>query len=499
MSHSRATAIGINRAAHLGERFGYKLAALAAAVGIALLVLATPQPALSSVFTSGDVIPTDNPFVPGDDGLPLNGNVIEVFEPSFRQTHFEGIHSTGTIPDDPVDDENLNSDIIVGESAFGVVLISGGSALRFNHLIIGDEGERVPGGLIFKGTGVMRINGFGSLYNNNPEILPPGLPIGFRSLMPRDQHSDYADGFDLYVGRAGAGTLEISLGGRAEIDDAVVVGDQPGSLGTIIVDGFDSFLGSGGRLTQSGNDQDEVRSMFIGRLGSGHMIIRNGGRVVADARGAGQQDDVVAAVIGSRPRDTGDAPELGGEGTVTVTGAPNGLSSQWILGGSLQIGGFHDFSATDIANQSGVNAIYDSSVGRGTLNVDEGGIVQVRFPVEVTPADEVDLRVLIGRFGRLELTNGLVTIGTGDPEGSQGDARDDAVQLLNDGVIRGGGRINTGVFRNRFFGEVRVDAGQRLIIDSSTEVITGGDLVQPLVNWGLMQVIGSPEARRVGN
>ena len=58
-------------------------------------------------------------------------------------------------------------------------------------------------------------------------------------------------GFDLFVGRFGNGVLQLALGGRAEIQDAVIVGDQSGSVGTLIIDGFDSFLQSGGFETDS--------------------------------------------------------------------------------------------------------------------------------------------------------------------------------------------------------------------------------------------------------
>jgi hypothetical protein len=322
------------------------------------------------------------------------------------------------------------------------------------------------------------------------------LPANFSSVVPRISDADYSDGFDLYVGRAGTGTLEISLGARAEIHDAVVVGDLPGSMGNIIVDGFDSFLGSGGFDTNTGV-VDVAHEMIIGRQGVGFMTIRNGGRVLSEAVQSGQSEDAIGAVIGSRRFDEGEPPELGGEGTVTVTGAPNGDRSQWIVGGTLQVGGFHDLtSLVPGMNAAGENVQYNSSVGRGTLNVLEGGVVALRFAIDADVEDD-PLRLLIGRFGRVELNNGLITIGAGNTQGGgdEGDARSDSIQLINDGIIRGGGRINTGVFHNRFFGEVRVDGGQKLIIDSSTELQAGALSVPPLVNWGLMQVIGTPEAR----
>jgi hypothetical protein len=489
MSLTRLAPGGHDRAPSLAKRFGRRPEALAVMLGVALLAASAPQTSLGDVFYNGDVLPSENIFTPELEGIPEDGNFPEVFEPIDEQTFWEGIHQDND-PDIFDDDENLNADIIVGQKSFGVLLISGESELRFMDLIIGDEGE-LPNGQLRKGTGVVRITGFGSLYNNDPDIIPPGLPVGFMSVNPRMNEPGYGDGFDLYVGRAGTGTLEISLGARAEIHDSVIVGDLPGSLGSIIVDGFDSFLGSGG-LDSPGGVVNEDHQMTIGRLGVGFMTIQNGGRVVTESVQV-QNDDAVAATIGSRPFDDEDPPELGGEGTVTVTG-PN---SQWIVGGTLQIGGFHDVVASMPGEGvAGEDVVYDSSAGRGTLNVAEGGLVALRFAIDAE-VDDDPLRLLIGRFGRLELNNGEVTIGSGNLEGGgdEGDPRSDAIQILNDGVIRGGGRINTGVFRNRFFGEVRVDAGQKLIIDSSTDIPSGTTATAPLVNWGLIQVIGTAEQR----
>ena len=36
----------------------------------------------------------------------------------------------------------------------------------------------------------------------------------------------------MFVGRSGNGDLQLALGGRAEIQDAAIVGDSNGSVGT---------------------------------------------------------------------------------------------------------------------------------------------------------------------------------------------------------------------------------------------------------------------------
>ena len=164
------------------------------------------QAAVSPV---GDVLPADDPFTPLIyTGLPLAGNVIDETEPVDRANEV-GRHDV---------------DIIVGQKSFGRLDIDGNSVLNFQDLIIGDQG--LVGSQMRKGTGFVLITGIGAKYNNDPNILPPGVPINFGST------ADFArlktEGFDMYVGRNGNGTLEILAGGRAEIQDLTIVGDQIG-------------------------------------------------------------------------------------------------------------------------------------------------------------------------------------------------------------------------------------------------------------------------------
>lgn len=453
--------------------------------------------ASASVLVTGDVTPADNPFpVPfpsgpnPDEGLPPDGNLVNPFEDPDKQTYYEGRHLDNNAAI-LTDDTNVNvPEIIVGKSASGTVLISGESALRDQNLIIGDQGLR--GGIMRFGTGIVRITGFGSLYNSDPSIIPPGLPSNFASQTPRNPLGADGKGNDLYVGRAGTGTLEISAGARAEIQDAVLVASTPASTGNIIVDGFDSFLGSGG-FSDSSSSLTDIHQMIIGQQGVGYMTITTGGTVRSDAQptAVGSSNiGPIAAVIGSTPFSftEGQAPDPGGTGTVTV----NGTASKWIVGGSLQIGGF-DIGAVGliVGDTEGDNVQYNSEAGRGTLYVQAGGLVNVINAIGADPT-EPDLMLAIGRFGKVQMTGGLINVG--GVTGESDEARSDTVQVLNDGIISGSGRIQTGVFNNRYFGEVRVSAGETLVVDSSSDFIVGSSSA-PLTNFGVMQVFGTVDAR----
>jgi hypothetical protein len=215
-----------------------------------LMVVFSARTSFGSVLANGSVVPFDNPFpIPTttgpyfdeNEGLPPDGNTFNQLQLPNQQTQWEGSQVTviGGVVQDPANYTNVNYDVIVGQNAYGVLLIDGESALRDQDLIIGDSGLGSNGQIRF-GTGVVRITGIGSLYNNDIYIPPPFISSvpNFQSKVPRPVKQD---GYDLWVGRAGNGTLDITAGGRAEIEDAIIVASSTASVGVINVDGVDSF------------------------------------------------------------------------------------------------------------------------------------------------------------------------------------------------------------------------------------------------------------------
>ena len=516
-------------------------------LGVALIpaALMVTQTAMAGVLATGNYSPRDNIFtpLPNNEGIPLDGNFVNPDElpqtvpapPPARpwQTYYEGRHVDG-ITDDL--DSNINFDILVGITSSGALLISDEAALRDQDLIIGSSGTVGSGQAAQTrfGTGVVRVTGFGSVYNNDPLILSADVQgaidagLTFHSVNPRPDDI----GFDLVVGYTGTGTLEITAGGRAEIQDDIAVGDSPGANGTVVVDGIDSFLGnnpsiappSGGGGAPVGTNATGGRvtrhSTVIGRLGTGALTISTGGTVasqVAAAASGGSgtaTQGAVAAVLGSAPYTEqggfgpGDSqgPPAGGSGTATVTG----VGSKWLVGGTLQIGGF-DLGSDGIADANGddegESVQYGTQAGRGNLYVNDGGLVNIRdTAASQAPGggtDQATLSLVVGRFGVVQLNGGTILVGgpTGSESGGgQGPSgTPSSVQLINDGVIRGNGRITTGVFRNRYLGQIRVDGGQSLVIDSTADLGDTTDPtatpVDPLVNFGTIQVIGNSQAQ----
>jgi hypothetical protein len=504
-----------------------------AVIACALLTGSLSQPAVANITLDGNVLlyalrdsPMyygEDPFTSFEEGIPTGGNVIEGFrglpggpcaDPGgggCGQVRFEGRLDVGPTVS-PFDDENINFHIVVGRTSSAQLSILGGSDLRDMDLVIGDaaelEGELSDG--LRLGTGIVRIDGEGSLYNNDPDLLPfflgqnPDTPMS-PSKVPRQDEPDAEDGFDLWVGRGGTGSLQITAGGRAEILDTVVIGDQGTATGTISVDGFNSFLGTSGfpGETPSRTNIADYGGMIVGRLGTGLVNITNGGQVVAFGRQQQASQPAIAAVIGSNPYDFqgsgSQPPEAGGLGVVSVDGA----GSKWIVGGTLQVGGFHNSEFMSLADVKGIGAVYASNVGRGTLNVANDGLVNLIFPSDGTTSSDELFALLIGRFGRLnlggELGGGRVVLSSGFETtggGTDPDALLENAHVINDGLIRGDGYIGAGRLLNRALGEIHVDAGNALVFDARGGVgEIDNTMVLPFQNFGVIRAAGSESAR----
>jgi T5SS/PEP-CTERM-associated repeat protein len=472
--------------------------------------------AVSTVIPVGDVTPQDNPFTSFNEGLPKNGNAPDFSAtpspPEENQTTWEGIQNA-------IANTNINTNIRVGIIGTGILQINS-VELRDMHLIIGDSGT-LPGtsNVTRYGDGTVYITGSGSLYNNDPYIVPSYLPSNFKSKVPRLSDSQAGAGFDLYVGKKGTGTLKIDAFGRAEIEDAVLIGDAATAVGNVIVDGFNSTLTSGGSFDfgasaepgTTGNPGDSLHMMIIGRQGIGTMTVSNAATVDTKVFTAatGNSDGGVAAALGSTPYSltNGNAPDAGGAGTATVTGP----GSKWLLSGSLQVGGFDIGEAdqtTGAPEVEGDNVLYNSQSGRGNLYVNDGGMVNIQNAIGVdnSTTNQPALLLAIGRFGVVQLsagtsgTGGTINIGspvTSGTPGGQNQPKPDSVGVVNDGVIKGTGYINTGTFHNRYYGQVRVETGQSLTINSASAgvVIPNQTFIPPLVNYGLIEVLGTADSR----
>ncbi|MGI9456788.1 MAG: PEP-CTERM sorting domain-containing protein [Aeoliella sp.] len=422
---------------------------------------------LAAVQVTGDVTPSDNPFtdivINPTTGVVSNNEGIQEYIPFFGDI----FDPPGSVPPQDTFEEGDDDkvDIEVGKTSYGSLLLNGGSILRYGHLVIGgnkDDANSEPGGDISGdelGVGVVRIEGFGTVYNSEPEILPGGLPP-ITDPTPRAIDG----GFDVYVGLTGSGTLEVADGGRMEIQDGLIVGLAEGAYGELLVDGFSAHIDQRG----NGEGDDSLSQMLIGPVGTGIVTIQNGAQV--DARNGAALGTVasdgggilIGGIEGGIPFFAG--AERGGRGVATV----DGLGSTWRVTDGIAIGTFFP----DITD-------YTPSDGEGEMTISNDGLVSI-----IANTDDDPSNMVVGKFGRVNLVDGRIIV---------------ADDVTSDGVLRGDGRVDAAHFSNRRLGEVRVGQDQKLLVTSSaTEVATDdvGDFY--MANDGLVEVLnGEIEFQRL--
>lgn len=414
--------------------------------GLLLLLVVGGLPlsvARATVLATGDVNPIDSPYTTANEGVrEYVPDLGSIFDPP------------GTLP--PQDTFEHADNIVVGDTFYGTLLINGGSQVRYQHLVIGGSEANVnfTGLSDAQGTGagIVRLEGFGTLFNNNPAIVPPAyaaLDGGAKdqTIRPTD------GGFDVYVGLSGSGTLQVTTGARMEIQDSLVVGLQPGSLGDVLVDGISSYIDARGVTdTGTGPGSDPVASISVGSTGDGTVTIRNGAKV--DAR-TGVALGALTAEGERRPIGGLTSNYPGGLGVMTV----DGLGTSLRANNGIAVG---QYEPEDID--------YEFDFGRGVLTVGNSAVVTVS-------GEDIDDQFLrIGHQGRVDLNAGRLNV-----EG----------EFESDGVFRGDGRLDAGTFYNRRLGDMRVAIDQKLLVVSNAEDpidVSGTPIF--MANTGRIEAIG---------
>lgn len=423
--------------------------------------------ARADVDYTGDVLPRENPFTPAQEGLPLDGNVVDIF----------------LLATDPQPDWERNQDVVIGRTGVGTVRITAEAFLNYEHLILGGNAldlDRIDDPMNFlgasSGLGNLVVQDFGSIFNNHPAVIPSiywddnGTPNNPDDDNPADTifarpNNRTANGlgelgFDAYVGLTGDGNLTLLDGGRAEIQDALIVGYLPQASGKVLVSGPGSHLSVYGGLEPAAPggmapltraafaaDVTTLHQMIIGAYGDGEMVIDLGGRVDAHfgaAIGTTQSngdDDNTMAINTAATRQ--------GNGRVVV----DGLGSSWNIDfGSFEMDALPNFVGTSNAALavgefvSDDNPTYtEDEAGQGYLSIRNGGVVNITQYDDNTLDTDADL--VVGFSGTVDLQGGRLNV-------------DDDTH--NDGVLQGGGDVVTGTFNNRELGRVTVGPAQTL-------------------------------------
>jgi hypothetical protein len=476
---------------------------------LAVLLSLVAAPALAQINWEGSVLPTAPTGFPILGGVDTNNDGVsdflfaggnQIITDGINQTDPTGVVGIGL----PWNAEQVwraydsAQNILVGDvNQSGTLSIFAGGKLRYQNLVIGAVSEgSIPGanGLDFDlpgsieddtfrvndyrnggfagGNGLVTISGFGSLFNNDPNLIaradqialnlgngdpiddiivdldaavqPAGNP--FATFSTRN-FGAATGGFDVIVGLDGTGGLLVNAGGRMEIQDALMVAVDSQSNGAVTVDGVGSSLAAFGRVELRQN-LTESRSLetasFIGGRGNGSMTVSNGARadffngLAIGSLGTG--NDLGTTARASSPGDGSGILSVINAGS-TVNIYPSAINSGNMVGNrALVVGELRvNARAGDLSDPELENP--DTTLQQGTLVIGTNAVVNASGRTvenNFTPGNAA-----IGKRGLVTLTGGRLQVDR---------------ELENDGTIKG-------------YGVVRSD-----FLDTSVySVIRGGD------------------------
>ncbi|TWT47358.1 beta strand repeat-containing protein [Botrimarina hoheduenensis] len=444
---------------------------------VAALMVAVAPRAQAAARVSGDTIPATTPFGPLDINGDGNINALDEIDDDGNQVFdnlFDPVFGPATMVTDPIiwEDYGTNQNILVGETSIGTLAITAGTAVRYQHLVLGGIGEFLPGVTLgsnavvpfdgmrnfnyldqasaimggtqvpVSGRGIVTVSGTGSVFSNDPQAVEGEfrLPLlanawdvvanGGVPGEPRPVGGGGVDaGFDVVVGLAGRGELTVSVGGRVQIQDALAIGIGPQANGTVTVEGNGSTITAAGRseIMTGGMSMATNTPSIVGGGGFGQLSLLDNGTV----------DFFNGLAIGFIPSAASVTPTDTGTGVVTLVDSGTSMSVFATLT-ALDRGAPPAPAPGTPANQivrnialavGGLGGQGQPS-GSGVLRIGESARVDVVSAASYGTDDEF-ANVFVGEAGRIEVQGGTLTIGN---------------QLSNAGQIAlAGGVIDTGV------------------------------------------------------
>lgn len=338
--------------------------------------------------------------------------------------------------------DNNKVNIEIGRYGVGSMAMNGGSMLRYGHLIIGgsvddidvdDPDDFGPS----TGVGTVTISGFGTVFNSNPaEDL---IPAALRGLVDPTPRPESDEGYDVYVGLSGSGTLYVYDGGRMEIEDGLYVGQGPESNGYVLVSGVGSVIDQAGLSpTGSSGDDPDPNPMIVGALGSGAVRVEDGGLLRAGS-GIGIGSLGIAR-LGDQDSDE-DSPFEDEPRVAAATVEIDGTGSRIVASGGATVAIFYE-NMRDYEN---------SVTSNSYLSISNSGSMDVNRIVDSDGDADDEADFIVGHSGVVTLDYGTINVSD---------------RILNDGILGGTGQINGGAFRNRRVGTVRVREDELLRISA---------------------------------
>ena len=276
---------------------------------------------------------------------------------------------------------NVTDEGFAGSNAEDIVL--GSAATGEGTLNITGSNSRVTGGDFTAGgggTGHVMVSGEGRLQTSNAIV---GLDAGSNGDVTVTDDQSVMNASNLTVGDSGAGTVGVEAGGRINVG--------PGGSNNVTIGQSDTGDGSI-TVTGSGTNAsilDVDNAVFVGNVGKGKLTVSDGGRVnvgndlfianAADGSVARGLDDNKVTVTGAGSiLGVADELRIGNQakGSLEVLdGALVTVTGSAALGSGANTEGTVSVTGAGSILQVDGNRISVGGLGKGTLNVQDGGQV----------------------------------------------------------------------------------------------------------------------------
>ncbi|MBX3433765.1 MAG: hypothetical protein KF847_10630 [Pirellulales bacterium] len=285
------------------------------------------------------------------------------------------VTTVGAVPNaPPVGGGAVVGAFTIGESAFGSVTVTAGTAITSNG------GATIGNNLA--GVGVVSLTGFGSNWTIT----------GSNS--------------DLTLGDEGVGTVSVANQAVLIVPDDTIVGAQSTSSGKLTVSGLGSVYSNGDDFT-------------LGNAGLGIVEITNGGGVTSDVvvMGDATTGRGRATITGDHSRWTATLTNIGdaGQGLLSILDG-----GRYVAQGDTNVGILTgSYGLIDVA---GVGSLYShggpnfilGNVGTGEIIVRDGGLITSASTITIAATSaSVGSVTVDGAGSRIKVTGNLTT-GTGD-------------------------------------------------------------------------------------
>ncbi len=286
----------------------------------------------------------------------------------------------------------FTTDVGRNAASIGSILVTGaGSSFDYGHeMLIGGAGS---GSLVIENGA--RVFDAGADFNGNPAATAIGSAAGGSGTVRVDgPGSLWEAGSRLSVGIRGAGSLDITGGGRVTTDSVIAIARFPEGNGTVTIRGVNSvldpghflFVGLGGTGSLSVLDGASVRSLDRVDIGGGAGVPAQGiaagsGTGIVNVAGTGAALSAASELtIGNSGTGT---LNLGSGGTVaspviSIASEPGSSGTLNVLGGALQTDSiaFGAGSGTFNLDPSTDYNLTARMSGPGAFNVLSGEVVQ---------------------------------------------------------------------------------------------------------------------------